>query len=234
MKKILVIEDEESLAEALRYTLGREGYSVEVAADGGAGLDRFERGDVDLVLLDLMLPVMDGLEVCRRIRAGSSVPIIMLTAKDSETDEVLGLELGADDYVTKPFNMRALIARVKAALRRSDTATAEETGRLERGALTLDVESHDAFLGGARLDLTPIEFKILEVLMQNPGKALQREYIVTRVWGEEGYGLEKSLDVHVRRLRKKIEEDPSQPAYVKTVRSIGFRFEGPGDEGGSR
>ena len=226
MKKILVIEDEVPLAEALKYTLGKEGYEVEVADDGAVGLERFQAGGVDLILLDLMLPTLDGLEVCKRIRSSSFVPILILTAKDSDIDEVLGLELGADDYVTKPFNMRKLIARIKALLRRAESDN-ETPGALEWGRISMDLEKHEAYLNGNPVYLTPLEFRLLELLMRKPGKALAREYLVNQVWEGGFYGSPKTLDVHIRHLRKKIEQDPAAPTYIKTVRGIGYKLNAP-------
>jgi two-component system response regulator RegX3 len=227
MKKILVIEDEAPLAEALKYTLEKEGYEVEVAGDGALGLERFQAGGVDLILLDLMLPTLDGLEVCKRIRASSFVPILILTAKDSDIDEVLGLELGADDYVTKPFNMRKLIARIKALLRRAESDSETRSGALEWGNISMDLEKHEAYLDGNPVYLTPLEFRLLELLMRKPGKALAREYLVNQVWEGGFYGSPKTLDVHIRHLRKKIEQDPAAPSYIKTVRGIGYKLNAP-------
>ncbi len=227
MKKILVIEDEAPLAEALKYTLEKEGYEVEVAGDGALGLERFQAGGVDLILLDLMLPTLDGLEVCKRIRASSFVPILILTAKDSDIDEVLGLELGADDYVTKPFNMRKLIARIKALLRRAESDIETRSGALEWGNISMDLEKHEAYLDGNPVYLTPLEFRLLELLMRKPGKALARGYLMNQVWEGGFYGSPKTLDVHIRHLRKKIEQDPAAPSYIKTVRGIGYKLNAP-------
>lgn len=224
MKKILVIEDEAPLAEALKYTLEKEGYEVEVAGDGALGLERFKAGGIDLVLLDLMLPTMDGLEVCKRIRVESSVPILILTAKDSDIDEVLGLEMGADDYVTKPFNMRKLIARLKALLRRVEGEESASSGAVECGDIKMDLEKHEVYLEMNLIYLTPLEFRLLELFMRRPGKALSREYLVNQVWEGGFYGSTKTLDVHIRHLRKKIEQDPSAPRYIKTVRGIGYKL----------
>ncbi len=224
MKRILIIEDESPMAEALRFSLEKEGYQAEIAADGNAGIRTFEETGADLVLLDLMLPGIDGLEVCRRIRSRSSVPIIMLTARDTDVDEVVGLEMGADDYVTKPFNTRKLLARIKAALRRIETSAAEPTGRMERGDLVMDRDRHEVFLGGKPVHLTPIEYRILEALMAAGGKALTREQLLETAWQGDFYGSYKTLDVHVRRLRSKIERDPGSPSYITTVRGVGYRF----------
>lgn len=230
MKKILIVEDERPLAEALKYHLEQEGYAVEMARDGATGLEKFQAGGVDLVLLDLMLPVMDGLEVCRRIRRDSSVPILILTAKDSDLDKVLGLELGADDYVTKPFNTRELLARIKAVLRRVQVPVTTEAARLQWGEINMDGGSREVTLGEVVLSLTPLEYGILEVFLRHPRKALPREYLITQVWGGNFYGPTKTLDVHIRHLREKIEDDPSRPRYIVTVRGIGYRLEKPAEE----
>ena len=230
MKRILIIEDEEPLAEALKYTLGKEGYDVETAGDGALGLEKFESRGADLVLLDLMLPKVEGLEVCRRIRARSNVPILMLTAKDSDIDEVLGLELGADDYVTKPFNMRKLMARIKAVLRRVDAECREEESTLSWGGVVIDLDRHEASLDGEALHLTPTEYRMLELFMRRPGKALSRELLLNHVWLDGFYGSHKTLDVHIRHLREKIEVDPGEPRYIKTVRGVGYRMEKPQEE----
>lgn len=228
MKRILVIEDEAPLAEALKYTLEKEGYEVEVAGDGALGLERFQTGGVNLILLDLMLPTVDGLEVCKRIRATSFVPILILTAKDSDIDEVLGLEMGADDYVTKPFNMRKLIARIKALLRRVEGDNEVPSGALQWGDISMDLEKHEVYLKRNPVHLTPLEFRLLELFMRKPGKALAREYLVNQVWEGAFYGSTKTLDVHIRHLRKKIEQDPAAPHYIKTVRGMGYKLDAPG------
>lgn len=227
MKRILIIEDEKTLAEALEYTLTREGYDVRLAYDGAAGLDRFKRDGADLILLDLMLPEIDGLEVCRQVRAESKVPILILTAKDSDIDEVLGLEMGADDYVTKPFNTRMLIARIRALLRRAGTVTGVETGRIEWGELALDREGYECYLNGSKVNLTPLEYKLLELFMKHPGKALSRETLLNTAWEGDFYGSPKTLDVHIRHLREKIEENPNDPEYIETVRGVGYRLGKP-------
>ena len=228
MKKILIIEDEEPLAEALKYTLDKEGYRVATAYDGAAGLEKYRAEGGDLIVLDLMLPVMDGLEVCKRVRAVSNVPILMLTAKDSDLDEVLGLEVGADDYVTKPFDMRKLLARIKALLRRSAGGEESPGKRLEWAGIVMDTEKHEVTAGGKAVHLTPTEYRLLELLMQRPGRVLSREYILDSVW-EGYYGSSKTLDVHVRHLREKLETDPSRPRLVKTVRGTGYRLDRPAD-----
>ena len=229
MKKILIIEDEVPLAEALKYTLGKEGYGVEVAHDGAAGLETFRRDGADLLILDLMLPSLDGLEICRRVRASSPVPIIMVTAKDSEMDEIVGLELGADDYVTKPFNMRTLITRVKAVLRRQEKPETHMSERLSCGDIVLDSGRHEVTVRGKPVQLTPTEYRLLELLMTRPGKVLSRHQLLSGVWGDY-YGSGKTLDVHVRHLREKIEEEPAKPACLLTVRGAGYKLVGA--EGG--
>lgn len=227
MKKILIIEDEESLAEALRYTLGREGYEVAVALDGRKGLEAFHSGSPDLIILDLMLPCVDGLEVCRRVRGESDVPILVLTAKDSDVDEVLGLELGADDYVRKPFDMRALMARVKALLRRTSGAMRQAEERLTWAGVVMDLQKHEVSVRGREVHLTPTEFRLLELLMRRPGHLVPREHLIGNAW-EDYYGSGKTLDVHMRRLREKIESDPSRPTLIKTVRGRGYRMDSAG------
>ena len=226
MQRILIIEDESPMAEALSFSLEKEGYAVEVAADGKAGLDAFEQRGADLVLLDLMLPGVDGLEVCRRIRFSSAVPIIMLTARDTDIDEVVGLEMGADDYVTKPFNTRKLMARIKAALRRSDSAVKKPAEKLVLDRLAMDRDRHEVFLDGQPVHLTPIEYRILETLMVAGGNAVTREKLLEAAWQGEFFGSYKTLDVHVRRLRRKIEDDPANPSYITTVRGVGYRLGG--------
>ncbi len=229
MKKILMIEDEAPLTEALSYTLGREGYEVEVSHDGASGLEAFEKGGADLILLDLMLPGIDGLEVCRRVRSRSSVPILILTAKDEDIDEVLGLEMGADDYVTKPFNTRKLIARIKAILRRAEGQPEGEARSFGFGDVIIDLEGHEVSKGGRAVHLTPLEYG---VLARRPGKAISRAAILSGVWPDGFYGSDKTLDVHVRHLREKIEDDPSRPRYLKTVRGTGYRLDlSPVEEG---
>jgi two-component system, OmpR family, response regulator RegX3 len=225
MKTILIIEDEVPLAEALKYTLGREGYAAELAHDGARGLELFERDGADLVLLDIMLPVKDGLEVCRTIRRSSSVPIIMVTAKDSDVDEILGLEMGADDYITKPFNMRTLVTRIRAVLRRAgeERERVEGSQPLRWGDILMDRDKHEVEVRGEAIELTPIEYSLLEVLLSRPTKVMPRTQILQAVWGDF-YGSGKTLDVHVRHLREKIEEDPANPVYIKTVRGMGYKL----------
>jgi two-component system response regulator RegX3 len=222
---ILVVEDEESLAESIRYNLEREGYAVQTAADGRRALEKFRSEHPSLVILDLMLPEVSGLDVCRSIREESDVPIIMVTAKDAEADKVAGLELGADDYVTKPFSMRELISRVRANLRRSRTAARPgENEVLRVGPVEMDVARHEAAVRGQRVDLPPKEFALLELLMLRKGRLLTRDFIIEEVWGADYYGDTKTLDVHVKRIRQKIEEDPHNPSHLVTVRGLGYKF----------
>ena len=225
MPRVLLIEDEAGLGEALEYQLERNGYSVDRAKDGATGLDRFRATSPDLVLLDLMLPVVSGEEVCRAIRAQSDVPIIMLTAKGDEIDKVIGLELGADDYVTKPFSTRELMARVKAILRRTKQPRGDRSSAvLEAGGITLDRESFEVAVDGQEVRLTPKEFELLEYLMENRGRALTRDSLIERVWGTDYYGDTRTLDVHVKRIRSKIEPDPGAARRLVTVRGIGYKF----------
>lgn len=232
-EKILIIEDEPALQETLAYNLTRQGYSVEAAQDGQAGIDAARRLDPDLIVLDIMLPVLDGFEVCRVLRQEMNVPIIMLTARDEEIDRVIGLELGADDYMTKPFSIREFMARVKAQLRRvrlireeldAQGDTVKE--RLNYGNLTLDLTRREVLLDGRPLALKPKEFDLLLFLARHRGQVLSRELILERVWGWEFSGGSRTVDVHVRWLREKIETDPAQPERIVTVRGAGYRFEG--------
>jgi two-component system response regulator RegX3 len=224
MPKVLIIEDEASIGEALEYQLQREGYDVDRAIDGFEGLQRFTHDGADLVLLDLMLPGMSGEEVCKEIRRGSKVPIIMLTAKDTEIDKVVGLELGADDYVTKPFSTRELVARVKAVLRRGSDTAASSDGVLEGGGIRLDAKRHEVVVHGREVMLPPKEFALLEKLMENAGRVLTRQTLIDDVWGADYYGDTRTLDVHIKRLRAKCEEDPHDPVHLVTVRGLGYRF----------
>jgi two-component system, OmpR family, response regulator RegX3 len=223
--RILVVEDEEALADSVRYNLEREGYAVTVAPDGRRAIDRFHAETPSLVILDLMLPELSGLDVCRLIRAESEVPIIMVTAKDSEADKVAGLELGADDYVTKPFSVRELVSRVRANLRRTRPAAippAEEI--LAAGPVTMDVARHEVTVRGEVVQLPPKEFELLEALLRRRGRLLTREFLIEEVWGADYYGDTRTLDVHVKRLRHKVEEDPHHPVHVVTVRGLGYKF----------
>ena len=226
MTRILIVEDEPSLAEPLEFLLRREGYETEIAEDGRAALAAFERNGADLVLLDLMLPGLPGTEVCRELRARSTVPIIMLTAKNSEVDIVVGLELGADDYVTKPYSARELIARIRAVLRRRLEVHADDTGIVEAGPVRMDVERHTVSVRGVDVAMPLKEFELLELLLRNSGRVLTRGQLIDRVWGSDYFGDTKTLDVHVKRLRSKLEEDPSEPKLLLTVRGLGYRFEG--------
>jgi two-component system response regulator RegX3 len=226
--RILLVEDESSLAETVRYALEREGFAVDVARDGRNALDRFHEGEPDLVVLDLMLPAVSGLDVCRRIRESSTVPIIMVTAKDSEADKVSGLELGADDYVTKPFSVRELVSRVRAHLRRS-RMTAPPTGngsQLAGGPVRMDVDRHEVTIDGTNVAFPPKEFELLETFLRSPGRLLTRELLIQRIWGDDYVGDTKTLDVHVKRVRQKIERDPHDPRWLLTVRGLGYKFVG--------
>lgn len=225
MTRVLVVEDEESFSEALSFMLRREGYEVGVAADGVTALDEFERHGADLVLLDLMLPGISGTEVCRRLRQHSTVPIIMVTAKDGEVDKVVGLELGADDYVTKPFSSRELVARIRAVLRRRGEPEELVLSILEAGPVRIDVDRHVVTVRGDTIAMPLKEFDLLELLVRNAGRVLTRGQIIDRVWGSDYVGDTKTLDVHVKRLRAKIEEDPRNPALILTVRGLGYKFE---------
>jgi two-component system response regulator RegX3 len=222
--KVLLIEDEESFGEALEYQLNREGYQVQRVTDGGEGLELFKTSGADLVLLDLMLPGMSGEDVCRGIRGISSVPIIMLTAKDTELDKVLGLELGADDYVTKPFSARELLARIKAVLRRTTVDAATPDGVLEGGGIRLDPDRFEVTVRGDGIHLPRKEFELLELLMENSGRVLSRETLIDRVWGSDYFGDSRTLDVHIKRLRAKCEENPHDPQHLVTIRGLGYKF----------
>ncbi|GAB3616363.1 response regulator transcription factor [Okibacterium endophyticum] len=226
MTHILLVEDENSLSEPLAYLLGREGYEVDVAADGPTAVQAFLSAEPDLVLLDLMLPGIPGTEVCRQIRAVSPVPIIMLTAKDSEVDIVVGLELGADDYVTKPYSSRELLARIRAVLRRrqSDIDEVDES-ILEAGSVRMDVDRHTVEVRGTEISMPLKEFELLELLLRNAGRVLTRGQLIDRVWGSDYFGDTKTLDVHIKRIRSRIEENPSEPRMLVTVRGLGYRFE---------
>jgi len=222
--RILVVEDERSLADSLRYNLEREGYAVTVAEDGRHALDRFRAEPPSLVILDLMLPEVSGLDVCRAIRAESDVPIIMVTAKDSEADKVTGLELGADDYVTKPFSVRELVSRVRAHLRRASMGAATAGDVLEGGPVHLDVGRHEVIVGDEPVSFPPKEFELLEALLRRKGRLLTRAFLIEEVWGADYFGDTKTLDVHVKRIRQKIEHDPHEPTHLVTVRGLGYKF----------
>jgi two-component system response regulator RegX3 len=223
--KILIVEDEPSLSEPLAYLLGREGYETTVVEDGLAAVTEFDRSGADLVLLDLMLPGLSGTEVCREIRTRSTVPIIMLTAKDSEVDIVVGLELGADDYVTKPYSTRELLARIRAVLRRRVETDDDDDAILESGTVRMDVERHTVMVDGVVTAMPLKEFELLELLLRNAGRVLTRGQLIDRVWGSDYFGDTKTLDVHIKRIRSKIEKAPSEPVMLVTVRGLGYRFE---------
>lgn len=228
-QRILLVEDESSISDPLAFLLEREGYQVQVVADGAEAVRAFPDSGADLVLLDLMLPSLPGTEVCRAIRSRSQVPIIMLTAKDSEIDIVVGLELGADDYVTKPYSTRELLARVRAALRRADVPEEAETdlyddGVLEEHGIRLDTERHAVSVRGEEVAMPLREFELLELLMRHSGRVLTRGQLIDRVWGSDYYGDTKTLDVHIKRIRSRIEESPKEPKLVTTVRGVGYRF----------
>jgi two-component system response regulator RegX3 len=225
---VLIVEDEESLADPLAFLLRKEGFEATVVADGPTALAEFDRAGADIVLLDLMLPGMSGTDVCKQLRLKSSVPVIMVTARDSEIDKVVGLELGADDYVTKPYSARELIARIRAVLRRGADAddTAAIDGVLESGPVRMDVERHVVSVNGDPITLPLKEFDLLEYLMRNSGRVLTRGQLIDRVWGADYVGDTKTLDVHVKRLRSKIEADPANPVHLVTVRGLGYKLEG--------
>ena len=225
MTRVLVVEDEESFSDALSYMLRREGFEVAVAADGHEALASFDRTGADLVLLDVMLPGLSGTEVCRQLRQKSNVPIIMVTARDSEVDKVVGLELGADDYVTKPFSSRELVARVRAVLRRGSESDELLTAAVEAGPVRMDVDRHVVVVDGELISLPLKEFDLLELLLRNAGRVLTRGQLIDRVWGADYVGDTKTLDVHVKRLRSKIEPDPANPKFLVTVRGLGYKFE---------
>jgi two-component system response regulator RegX3 len=223
---ILVVEDEEALADSVRYNLEREGYAVSVAGDGRRALERFRSDSPSLVILDLMLPELSGLDVCRMIRSESEVPIIMVTAKDSEADKVTGLELGADDYVTKPFSMRELVSRVRANLRRARSTVAAPAPEeiLAGGPVRLDVARHEVVVGEEAVAMPPKEFELMEAFLRRKGRLLTRDLLIGEVWGADYFGDTRTLDVHVKRLRRKIEEDPHHPRHLLTVRGLGYKF----------
>ena len=225
MTRVLVVEDEESFSQALSYMLRKEGYEVAVADSGTGALEEFDRSGADLVLLDLMLPGLSGTEVCRQLRQRSNVPVIMLTAKDGEVDKVVGLELGADDYVTKPFSSRELVARIRAVLRRGAEAEELVPGTIEAGPVRMDVERHVVTVASRSVPMPLKEFDLLELLLRNAGRVLTRMQLIDRVWGSDYVGDTKTLDVHVKRLRAKVEPDPANPRYLVTVRGLGYKFE---------
>jgi two-component system, OmpR family, response regulator RegX3 len=224
--RVLVVEDEESISDPLSYMLRREGFEVSVAETGPDALREFERNGADLVLLDLMLPGLSGTEVCRSLRQKSNVAIIILTARDSEVDKVVGLELGADDYVTKPFSHRELLARIRAVLRRGMEAEELLSSTIEAGPVRLDVERHTVAVNGETVALPLKEFDLLELLLRNSGRVLTRGQLIDRIWGSDYVGDTKTLDVHIKRLRSKIEPDPANPKHLLTVRGLGYKFDG--------
>jgi two-component system response regulator RegX3 len=226
MTKILVVEDEASFSDALAYLLGREGFDVSVADTGTRAIEEFDRHGADLVLLDLMLPGLPGTEVCRQLRTRSNVPVIMLTAKDTEVDKVVGLELGADDYVTKPYSSRELVARIRAVLRRQGEEDNLTDGILAAGPVRMDVDRHIVNINGEVQAFPLKEFELLEFLIRNSGRVLTRSQLIDRVWGSDYFGDTKTLDVHIKRLRAKIEQDPANPVLIQTVRGLGYKFEG--------
>jgi two-component system response regulator RegX3 len=225
LTRVLVVEDEESYSDALSYMLRKEGFEVALAANGNVAIEEFERGGADIVLLDLMLPGIPGTEVCRELRRRSNVPVIMVTAKDTEVDKVVGLELGADDYVTKPFSPRELVARIRAVLRRGTEVGEIIAAVLEGGPVRMDVDRHVVTVGGDDVRLPLKEFELLEMFLRNTGRVLTRGQLIDRVWGADYVGDTKTLDVHVKRLRAKIEPDPSSPRHLVTVRGLGYKFE---------
>ena len=225
MTKILVVEDEASFSDALEYLLSKEGFEVSVADTGDKAIFTFDKVGADLVLLDLMLPGVSGTEVCKQLRSRSNVPIIMLTAKDTEVDKVVGLELGADDYVTKPYSKAELVARIKAVLRRNSETVVNNNGTLTAGPVRIDVERHQVSINGESTAFPLKEFELLEFLVRNNGRVLTRAQLIDRVWGSDYFGDTKTLDVHIKRLRAKIEKDPANPTYIQTVRGLGYKFE---------
>ena len=225
MTRVLVVEDEESFSDALSYMLRKEGFEVAVCPTGPDALEAFDRNGADLVLLDLMLPGLPGSEVCRTLRERSNVPVIMLTAKDSEIDKVVGLELGADDYVTKPFSSRELVARMRAVLRRRGEPDEAGAAVMESGPVRMDVDRHVVTVRGEQVQLPLKEFELLEVLLRNAGRVLTRMQLIDRVWGADYVGDTKTLDVHIKRLRAKVETDPGNPRHIITVRGLGYKFE---------
>ncbi len=227
MTHILIVEDEVSFSEALAFLLEKEGFQVTIAENGREAIEKFDEKGADLILLDLMIPEVSGTEVCRIIRTKSQVPIIMLTAKDAEIDKVVGLELGADDYVTKPYSSRELLARIKAVLRRNGGAneTSEDSGFLSAGPIRMDIDKHQVTINSAQISLPLKEFELLEFLMRNSGRVLTRNQLIDRVWGSDYFGDTKTLDVHIKRLRAKIEADPANPTIIHTIRGLGYKLE---------
>jgi len=229
-QKILVVDDEPHILELVRYNLTQEGYEVLTAHDGAQAVVRAREAQPDLIILDIMLPYVDGLEVCRQIRRASTVPIIMLTAKGGELERVVGLEIGADDYVTKPFSPRELVARVRAILRRTGgDASPGQAGPLHGGSLVLDPTTHEVTLEGRNVDLTAKEFELLRLLLSHPNRVFTRDFLLEHIWGYDYYGSTRTVDMHISRLREKIEDDPASPTYIVTVRGVGYKFKAPGD-----
>ena len=225
MTKILIVEDEESVLDPLELLLSKEGFSIITARDGKEALEKFTQTSPDLILLDLMLPEISGTEVCRQIRIKSSVPIIMLTAKDTEVDKVVGLELGADDYIVKPYSKAELVARIKAVLRRQNSETqVDDLGVISAGPVNIDIDRHLVRINGDSISMPLKEFELLEFLVRNSGRVLTRAQLIDRVWGSDYFGDTKTLDVHVKRLRAKIETDPANPVYIQTIRGLGYKF----------
>ena len=228
MTKILIVEDETSFSEAISFLLGKEGFESEIAENGRVALELFKKNHYDLILLDLMIPEVSGIDVCRAIRTTSPVPIIMLTAKDSEVDKVVGLELGADDYVTKPYSSRELVARIKAVMRRGvpdESGSAARSSIQAAGRIRMDIDRHQVTVNEILINLPLKEFELLEFLMRNAGRVLTRGQLIDRVWGGDYYGDTKTLDVHIKRLRSKIEDDPANPLLIQTIRGLGYKFE---------
>lgn len=227
MTKVLIVEDEVSFSDALAYLLKKESYEVEVAVNGSEAIERFQSFNPDLILLDLMIPEVSGTEVCRVIRSTSQVPIIMLTAKDSEIDKVVGLELGADDYVTKPYSSRELLARMKAVMRRNsaDQSAVDDGSLLSVGSVRMDLDKHQVTVNAVPVTFPLKEFELLEFLMRNSGRVLTRSQLIDRVWGNDYFGDTKTLDVHIKRLRAKIEDDPANPKIIHTIRGLGYKLE---------
>ena len=226
MTRILIVEDEASFSEALAFLLGKEGFVVDTAATGTEAIEKFGREEFDLILLDLMIPEISAIEVCRIIRTQSKVPIIMLTAKDTEIDKVVGLELGADDYVTKPYSKSELVARIRAVLRRGNgTVNESDSGVLSVANIRMDIDRHQVFVAGEPISLPLKEFELLEFLMRNAGRVLTRNQLIDRVWGSDYVGDTKTLDVHIKRLRAKVEKDPANPTLIQTVRGLGYKIE---------
>ncbi len=224
--RVLIVEDEDTLSESIQYHLQREGFDTAVAADGLSGVEQFREFSPDLILLDLMLPQLSGLDVCRLVRTQSTVPIIMLTAKDSEADVVTGLEVGADDYMTKPFSMRELVSRVRANLRRVSMSRFDDPDEdvLVGGPIRVDVGRHEVFVKGGEVPFRPKEFELLELFLRRKGRLLTRDFLIEQAWGPTYFGDTKTLDVHVKRIRQKVEPDPSEPKYLVTVRGLGYKF----------